>query len=74
MTDKSNRVTALIRELLNLNRVENVSRGFPSSSEEAEQRHSKRRKIRQELVQALSFKGLARVRPPIQSAKYQSGE
>ena len=58
MSDHSDLVTALLKELLNLNRAENAPNTHPPSAEELEQRQSRRMKIRQELVLALSVRGL----------------
>jgi len=58
MSDNSHQATVLIDELLNLNRAESVPVAHPPSSEEVEQRRSKRKSVRQELVQALSLGSL----------------
>jgi hypothetical protein len=55
MSDNSNQATALIEELLILNRAEHVPVAHPPSSEEVTRRLSNRRRVRQELVQALAL-------------------
>jgi hypothetical protein len=57
MSDDSERVTALIKELLILNRAEGTSPLESPTEQEIEGRKSKRKKIRQELVQVLSLPG-----------------
>lgn len=52
-TFSANQVTSLIKELLMLNRTERTLAAYPSNPEQLEQRKCKR--IRQELVQALSL-------------------
>jgi cytochrome c-type biogenesis protein CcmH/NrfG len=49
-----NQVTSLIKELLILNRIERTLAAYPPSPEQVEQWESQRKRIRQELVQALS--------------------
>jgi hypothetical protein len=56
----ANRVTALIKELLILNRTVRAAAPPPPSTEQLEQWKCKRKKIRQELVQALSLQKLQR--------------
>jgi hypothetical protein len=53
MSDDSEQVTALIKELLILNRAESTPTIEPPTDNEIERRKAKRRRIRQELVQAL---------------------
>ena len=53
MSDKFKQVTALIKELLSLNKA--IASTAPNA-EEVTGRKSKRKKIRQELVQALSIR------------------
>jgi hypothetical protein len=53
MSDHSEQVTDLIKELLILNRGESSPTVEPSTEKEIEGRKAKRRRIRQELVQAL---------------------
>ncbi len=53
MTDDSEQVTALIKELLILNRVESTAVIESPTKKEIEGRKAKRRRIRQELVQVL---------------------
>lgn len=48
-------VTSLIKELLILNRTEGTLSAYPSNPEQLEERNCKRKRIRQELVQALSL-------------------
>lgn len=55
MSDDSEQVTALIKELLILNRAETIPTVEPPTDEEIEGRKAKRRRIRQELVQALDL-------------------
>lgn len=54
MSDDSEQVTALIKELLILNRTESTSTLESPTVQEIEGRKSKRRKIRQELVQVFN--------------------
>jgi hypothetical protein len=54
MSDKFKQVTALLKELLSLNKAEIASTA--PNAEEVTGRKSKRKKIRQELVQALSVR------------------
>jgi hypothetical protein len=54
MSDKFKQVTGLIKELLSLNKAEIAS--MAPNAEEVAGRKSKRKKIRQELVQALSVR------------------
>lgn len=54
MSDDSEQVTALIKELLILNRTESTSTLGSPTVQEIEGGKSKRRKIRQELVQVLN--------------------
>jgi hypothetical protein len=59
LSDNSDLVAALLKELLSLNRAEDASKAHPpASEEELEQRQSKRTRIRQELVLTLSLRGL----------------
>jgi hypothetical protein len=62
MSDNSDQVAALIEELLRLNRSECAPMAHPmahpTSAEELEQRQSKRKRVRQELVLALSWRPL----------------
>src|SRR2546422_7578454 len=58
MSDISEQVAALIKELLSLNRSENTPMAHPPSADDFEQRQSKRKRVRQELVLALSLRGL----------------
>jgi hypothetical protein len=51
----ASQVTSLIKELLILNRTERTLAAYPSNPEQLEQRKCKRKRIRQELVQALSL-------------------
>jgi hypothetical protein len=53
MNGDPEQVTALIRELLILNRVESAPTFQPPTVKEVEGRKSKRKRIRQELVQVL---------------------
>lgn len=53
MSDDPAQVTALIKELLILNRVESTPTIEPPTENEIEGRKVKRRRIRRELVQAL---------------------
>jgi hypothetical protein len=55
MSRNSERVTALIKELLALNRVESVRTLEPRTPIQLEGRKSKRKRIRQELVQVLGL-------------------
>ena len=55
-TVSANQVTSLIKELLMLNRAERTLAAYPSNPEQLEQRKCKRKRIRQELVQALSLR------------------
>jgi hypothetical protein len=57
MSDDSERVTALIKELLILNRAEDTSTLESPTAQEIEGRKSKRRRIRQDLVQVLNLSG-----------------
>jgi len=57
MSDDSERVTALIKELLILNRAESSSPLESPTAKEIEGRKSKRRRIRQELVRVLHLSG-----------------
>jgi len=54
-TINADQVTSLIKELLILNRTERTLAAYPSNPEQLEQRKSKRKRIRQELVQTLSL-------------------
>ena len=56
MTDDSRQVTTLIKELLVLNWAERTPTLEPPAVKEVEGRKSKRKKIRQELVQVLSLR------------------
>ena len=58
MSDHSDRVIALLKKLVILNKAENVLTANPPSVEEVEQWQSKRTKVRQELVLALSVRAL----------------
>ncbi|PYX24601.1 MAG: hypothetical protein DMG82_07955 [Acidobacteria bacterium] len=51
----ANQVTSLIKELLILNRMESALADLPPTPEQLEQWQCKRKRIRQELVQALSL-------------------
>ena len=51
----ANQVTSLIKELLILNRTESALAALPPNPEQLEQWQCKRKRIRQELVQALSL-------------------
>jgi hypothetical protein len=53
MNDDSAQVAALIKELIMLNRAENCSRLRILTAAEIESRQSRRKRIRQELVQLL---------------------
>jgi hypothetical protein len=57
MGNASSRVTALIKELLALNRAEAVTTA-PSTPADVERWKAQRTKLRQELVQALAVRGL----------------
>jgi hypothetical protein len=57
-SDNSDQVAAPIKELLSLNRSQSSPMAHPPSAEEPEQRQSKRKRVRQELVLALSLRGL----------------
>jgi len=54
MPENSRQTDALIEELLSMNRTETVFQSPSPSPQETEQRTAKRRRIRQELVAALS--------------------
>jgi hypothetical protein len=58
MNDNSAEVAGLIQELLALTHIESIPPVHPLSAEEAEQQQSKRMKVRQALVLALSLRGL----------------
>jgi hypothetical protein len=58
MSDNSEQVAAIIKELLSLNRLKGAPMAHPPSAEELEQWQSKRKRVRQELVLALSLRGL----------------
>jgi hypothetical protein len=58
MSDHSDLVTALLKELLSLNRAESALKAHPPSTEDLEQWQAKRKRIRQELVLALSLRRL----------------
>ena len=58
MSDNSDQVAALIKELLSLNRSESAPMDHPPSADEFEQQQSKRKRVRQKLVLALSLRGL----------------
>ena len=58
--EDSSQVTALIKELLILNRTERAAATSPPNAEQLEQWKCKRKKIRQELVQALFLHRLHR--------------
>ena len=51
----ANQVTSLIKELLILKRIERTLAGYLPDPEQVEQWKNKRKRIRQELVQALSL-------------------
>ena len=51
----ANQVTSLIMELLILKRIERTLAAYPPDPEQVEQWKNKRKRIRQELVQALSL-------------------
>jgi len=51
----ANQVTSLIKELLILNRMESALADLPPTPAQLEQWQCKRKRIRQELVQALSL-------------------
>ena len=55
MSDKSEHVTALIKELLMLNRIKSAPTIEFPVGEEVGERQAKRTRIRQELVQALDL-------------------
>jgi hypothetical protein len=55
MSDDTKRVTVLIKELLILNRAATNPMLEPPTVKEVEERASKRKTIRQELVQVLSL-------------------
>jgi hypothetical protein len=57
MSDDSERVTALIKELLILNRAEDTSTLESPTAQEIEGRKSNRRRIRQDLVQVINLSG-----------------
>jgi hypothetical protein len=57
MSDDAEQVTALIKELVILNRAESASPLESPTAQEIEGRKSKRRRIRQELVQVLNLSG-----------------
>jgi len=56
MSDDSVQVTALIKELLILNRTESTPLLEPPTVTEVEERNSKRTRLRQELVQVLHIR------------------
>ena len=56
MTNDSDQVTALIKELLILNRAENSPPLRHQTAKDIEQQHFKRKSIRQALVQVLSVR------------------
>jgi hypothetical protein len=56
MSDDSKQVTVLIKELLLLNTLESASPLVPPTVREVEERKCKRKKLRQELVEALHFR------------------
>ena len=58
MINNSEQVVALIKELLALNRTESISAFQAESAEDAERLQSRRLKIRQALVLALSLRHL----------------
>lgn len=62
MSDDFKRVTALIRQLLILNKAESDPMLEPPTVTEGEERASKRKTIRQELVQVLSLHGRKKAR------------
>jgi hypothetical protein len=56
MSDDSEQVTALIKELVILNRAESILTIESQTEREIEGRKAKRRRIRQELVQVLHLR------------------
>lgn len=58
MNGPPDQVAALIEELLSLNRTESVAPVLPLNAQEVEQREARRKKVRQELVQALSLRSI----------------
>lgn len=58
MSDASRHVTALIKELLALNRAEAAFTTVSSTPADLERSSAQRKKLRQELVQALAARGL----------------
>jgi hypothetical protein len=63
MSDDSKQVTALIKELLILNRAENSPTLVPQTATEIERQHAERKSIRQALVQVLSLSNWKTFRP-----------
>lgn len=63
MIDVSEQVTALIKELLILNREESSLTLQPQTGKQIERRRSKRKSIRQALVQVLSLRDRKNFRP-----------
>ena len=55
MSNNSKQVTALIEELQVLNRADSASAADPPALKEVEGRNSKRKKLRQDLVQVLNL-------------------
>jgi hypothetical protein len=68
MSGDPEQVTALIRELLILNRTESAPAVAPLTIKEMKGRRSQRKKIRQELVQALDAHHRARALSTIQKS------
>lgn len=58
MSGAPDQVAALIEELLSLNRTESAAPVPPLNAQELEQREAKRKKVRQDLVQALSLRSI----------------
>lgn len=56
MSDDSEQVTILVKELLILNRAESIPAAESPTESEIEGRKVKRRRVRQELVQALHLR------------------
>jgi hypothetical protein len=65
MIDVSEQVTALIKELLILNREETSLTLRPQTAKQTERQRSKRKSIRQALVQVLSLRDRKNFRPRI---------
>jgi hypothetical protein len=58
MNENTSQVDTLIRELLSLNRTEIGFQALPPTARQVEQRQASRKRIRQELVLALSVRRL----------------